>query len=258
MLSITRKSQDEEVEGYDTLEMGIYRVRLTNVEEVAGKQGYDGKEPENRFMWTFQVVEPGFESHPNGKDRLVRAWTSQRTGVNKTTGKPARAIQFVEGILGRSLPENETLNLADLLGTEANAMLSVSADGKWNNIESLAPVRREAPKALAAAHKPTVPQVTLGGMKGPTSEQAAELDFDDLEDAEPNVREALGFPRRRQNALAECRAMEFWTPEFEDAWRVQIHGEERARVPFAKMTSREQGKEVKTLEGWAAGNDLPF
>lgn len=271
-------------EGYDTLEPGVYAVELDNVEERASTRPNEKGEIDPWLLWKFAVVEEGYDTHPNGEQRYVWTTSSTKTGIHPVTKKPARAIQFVEALLGRSLEDGETADMAELIGSVCMASVITKFDEKGNlrnNIDSLSPVRKgkgaaapaqakaTTPIRKAVEEKPTVPYMEVPELKGRLSAMEEASLTEELEEGtedetpEPTAKQLLSLPRRRSEALAELNENTVWASVSKDAakgwWEVEIHGEAVASIPFAKRTPKAQYKEVLQLESWAQGaEDLPI
>lgn len=128
-----------ETEG-EVLEPGIYRVKLTSVEEKAGTKkvengdGTSHLEPSIYLRWTFAVVEEGYED----------AWPL-RANSSTAFGPNAKARGWAEALIGRNLNVNEPCDFdAELIGHECQATVKVKVVGEktYNEIESLAPIRK--------------------------------------------------------------------------------------------------------------------
>lgn len=231
------------------VEPGERRIKLVDIYPIATKPefyNYDEQgnvTNEHRWEWLWEIL--------GGADKGANFKTRTNTTINK--GSAAQPV--VEALLGRALQRGEQLSKSAIVNGVIDCYVSDQGPkgGKGNYIVNPRPASAARGAPSPAPQRATVPQVAIPQVNGPLTALAEELEGD-----EPDPVEARGFPRRRMNALKECQGMEFWTEEFGERWREQIHGAERAAVPFPKMTTREQWVEVRALEAWASGEEVPF
>lgn len=116
-----------------TLEPGVYRAKLKNIEE-AERANFDTGEPEACRDWTFGVIEEGHEG------------TTLKGRTSMSFGPKSKAREWVEGLLGRKIEVGEKLGLEDLLGKECDlSVVHKETDrGTFANINSVNPVRKKS------------------------------------------------------------------------------------------------------------------
>lgn len=156
---------------------GVYRLRLQTIEEKTSNLPdlQTGETKAGTYLrWVFDIMEEGFEG------KIV--------GANSSTafGPSAKARGWAEALLARPLHPNEPVDTVDLPGYEVMGTIKVvDKNGKkYNEIDSLAPVRRK-PQAAAPQRPQTRPQprrdtiVQLDGYSTPEGDNEGDLPFDD-------------------------------------------------------------------------------
>ena len=141
----TQMSLTAEKQVFEVLPTGEYLVQVTDFEEVTGEFG-----PQVKL--TFEIVKPAKFA---GKTKL--GWASMKLS---TGGKRnSKLWDWTCAIFGRKLKIGEDMELMDLVGRQAVAVIITEKKGEddMNKISSLKPYAPQPPFPAAGAAKPPKP-----------------------------------------------------------------------------------------------------
>lgn len=118
-----------------TLEPGVYRGNLKDIEPNTRPQYENPTETEPCFDWTFEVTEPGYEGQ------------TLKSRTSASFGPRSKARAWVQALMGgRKIESGMAFEKADIVGKEV--MLSIvhkeTDRGTFANISDLIPVRQGA------------------------------------------------------------------------------------------------------------------
>lgn len=142
---------------YPTLEAGSYPALLSGVTGLGMQpQKYMGetKPPKLEIMLTWELVDE-FGKDEDGNDMLDKPrWVSERMPLNNLGSEKAKSTLRYYVLDPKEVHEGD---FAGLVGTAAMVTLSVTTDGKYNNVSAVTTMRtKEADKLPELSQNPKV------------------------------------------------------------------------------------------------------
>lgn len=142
---------------YPTLEAGTYPALLAGVVSLGIQpQQYlkETKPPKFEIMLTWELYDE-FGKDEDGNDMLDKPrWVSERMPLNSLGSEKAKSTARYYALDPKEIHDGD---FAALVGVPAMVTLSVTKDGKYNNVSAVTAMRsKEADKAPSLAQEPKV------------------------------------------------------------------------------------------------------